>query len=184
MKMKQIPVALALALAIGAMTSGCAQDQQPAPAADAVTVADAAHADAEAHTRTQDAAHADVVAHAVGTDFPVPDNHQPWTPDAPLVEGMARVRAAIAGLEGQSDQAVVAGRAADVDAAVKYMFANCKLDTNPDIALHAILARLMAGTQALHANPADISPVADMHAAVDNYERLFDDTNSGDGGAS
>ena len=62
-----------------------------------------------------------------------------------------------------------------MDAAVAYMFENCELDVEPDIALHAILARLMAGAEALHADPDDILPVADMHAAVENYERLFDD---------
>lgn len=185
MKMKQIPVALALALAIGAMASGCAQDSQPVAdaVADAVAVTEAGHADAEAnagaHADARDVDHADAVAHASGVGFPVPGKHEPWTPDAPLVEGMSRVRTAIAGLGGQPDEATVEARAADVDAAVEYMFANCKLATEPDIALHAILARLMAGTQALHANPGDASPVADMHDAVKNYEQLFTDPDSG-----
>src|SRR3546814_1385201 len=119
------------------------------------------------------------VAAAGGADFPVPANHVQWTPDAPLMEGMSRVRTALGGLETEShaDDATVLARAADIDAAVEYMFANCKLPTEPDIALHAILARLMAGTQALKANPSDGSPVADMPAAVHNYEALFDDPN-------
>lgn len=183
MKLKQIPLALALALAIGALASGCAQE--PQPAADTAATADAAHAeaaaeaDAHAAADDHDASHADAVAHASGVDFPVPENHVKWTPDAPLLEGMSRVRAALAGLEPEShpDDAAVTALAADIDSAVEYMFANCKLDTEPDIALHAILARLMAGSQALHANPADTSPVADMHGAVENYERLFDDPN-------
>lgn len=176
MKLKQIPLALALALALGTLVSGCAQEQQPA--ADAAAVA-AAAAVAVAAADTHDAGNADAVR-AGGTDFPVPANHVPWTPDAPLVEGMSRVRTALAGLEAPShpDDATVAARAADIDAAVAYMFANCKLDTDPDIALHAVLARLMAGTQALKANPSDGSPVADMHAAMHNYGQLFDDPNN------
>lgn len=185
MELKKIPIALALVLAMGAMVSGCTQDTQPAPEADVAAVT--AHTDAEATAHAgNDADHADAVAHAAGVDFPVPANHEPWTPDAPLMEGMSRVRTAIVGLEAQPhpEQATVVARAADIDTAIEYMFANCKLDTEPDIALHAILARLMAGTRALHANPVDASAVADMHAAVENYERLFDDPNSGGDAAS
>lgn len=178
MKLKQIPLALALALAIGAMAPGCTQEAA-IPAADAGAVAQAAHVEAatDAHGDDHDADHADAVAQAAGTDFPVPDNHVAWTPDAPLIEGMSRVRTAIVGLEAQPDEATVVARTDDVDAAIKYMFANCRLDTDPDIALHAILARLMAGSNALHANPADTTPARDMHAAVANYERLFADPN-------
>lgn len=178
MKLKQVPLVFALALAIGALTAGCAQDNAPEnqPAADAGAVAEATHVDAHAETHVAD--HADAVAHASGVDFPVPENHVQWTPDAPLMEGMSRVRTAIGVLEGQPDPETVAAAAADIDTAVDYMFANCELDTEPDIALHAILARLMAGTRALEANPGDAAPVADMHAAVENYERLFDDPNS------
>lgn len=171
MKLKQTSLALALALAIG-VVAGCDRNGQPTgsnvpAAAESEAVADA-HGDAD---------HARAIANAGGTDFPVPADHVRWTPDAPLMEGMSRVRTALAGLEAEShpDDATVAARAADIDAAVAYMFANCKLPTEPDIALHAILARLMAGTEALHADPADTSPLADMHAALLNYEQLFDD---------
>lgn len=179
MKFKQIPLALALALALGSMLSGCTQDAQPAPVANADTAVQVA--DADAHADGQRADHAHAAADALGVDFPVPENHVPWTPDAPLVEGMSRVRTAIAGLEHEGsahpDEATVQARAADVDGAVEYMFANCSLDPEPDIALHAILARLMAGTQALRGNPGNALAVADMQGALANYEQLFDDPN-------
>lgn len=183
MKLKQLPLALALTLALGAMASGCAQDTQPAPAVDAATAAHDARPEADAHADTDDAGHGHAAGEALGVDFPVPDNHVRWEPDAPLIEGMSRVRTALAGLEHADaaqgpDEATVAARAADVDAAIEYMFANCSLDTDPDIALHAILARLMAGTQALHADPADTAPVVDMEATIDNYEQLFNDPNA------
>ncbi|MEN1927623.1 DnrO protein [Luteimonas sp. MJ250] len=178
MNLKQIPLALALTLAIAAM-AGCAQDSTPAAsAADAGAIEQVAHAEDDAHDAAHDADHAHAAAAALGVDFPVPDNHEPWAPDAPLIEGMSRVRTAVAGLEARPDEATVIARAADVDDAVEYMFANCSLPTEPDIALHAILARLMAGTQALQENPADAAPVADMHAALENYRTLFDDPNS------
>ncbi|HRP71259.1 MAG TPA: DnrO protein [Luteimonas sp.] len=184
MKPTQLPLALALALAIGAVATGCAQDAPSAPAAPAAEAdATAQHADTDAHADEHDVDHAHAATETLGVDFAIPANHVRWQPDAPLIEGMSRVRTAIAGLQHAGpaqhpDAATVTARTADVDAAIEYMFANCSLDTEPDIALHAILARLMAGTQALNGNPADTSPVADMAAAVDNYEQLFDDPDS------
>lgn len=109
----------------------------------------------------------------------VKDDHSRWAPDAPLVEGMAHVRDAVATLAhhelGHMGEAHVGALAGDIDTAIASMFANCKLQPEPDVALHGLLARLMAGTQALHANPADAAPVADMRAAVQDYGRLFDD---------
>lgn len=181
MNFNQVPLALALALAIGALASGCAQDTPPAPAsADAPAADQAEHAAAAADEAHDDAhAHGDAhdVAHAAGMDFPVPEGHVGWEPDGPLIEGMSRVRAAIDGLEQADDEATVLAGAAEVDSAVEYMFENCSLPVEPDIALHGILARLMAGTQALNADPSITAPVHDMHAAVENYEELFDDPN-------
>ena len=179
---QNLPLALALTLAFGAMAAGCAQDAPPVTdaqdGAPAAVHHDEAHADA--HGEDAHGAHHHDFAEAAGVDFPVPADHVRWEPDAPLIEGMSRVRTALAGLDhgdaGQHpDDAGVAARAADIDAAIDYMFANCSLDTEPDVALHAILARLMAGTQALHADPAGTAPVADMQAAMDNYRQLFND---------
>ena len=181
MNRKQPPLVVALALALGlalGLAAGCTQDAQPVAAASAETAVEAAHADGHA-ADAQDAAHDHAGTEALGVDYPIPGSHEPWAPDAPLVEGMSRVRAAIAALDGHLDAATVTARAADVDAAIEYMFANCSLPTEPDIALHAILARLMAGSSALKDNPADHAAVADMHGAVENYEQLFDDPNEG-----
>lgn len=187
MKLEQIPLALALALAIGALAAGCDRGAQPAgndatAAVEAEAAADVAAADEHATDVHADDAHADeehahAVANAGGTDFPVPANHVRWTPDAALIEGMSRVRTALAGLEAEShpDDATITALATEIDDAIAYMFANCKLPTEPDIALHAILARLMADSDALKANPSDGSPVADMHDALHNYAQLFDD---------
>src|SRR5690606_29931087 len=154
-----------------------AEAAPPAPA----TGAAPAHAPHPAHAHAAD--HASGV-HARGSDFPVPGNHVRWTPDAPLVEGMARIRTAIAALHARPGPADVVAQADAIDAAIGYLFANCQLDTEPDIALHAVLARLMAGSQALRAQPHDTAPVADMQAAIRNYEQLFDDPGPDPGRAS
>ena len=181
MNPRQIPLALALALSIGLVASACTRQEAPAPAADDA-VAHGAHA-ADGDVASGDASHADRAA-ATGNDDPMPAGHVPWTPDAPLVHGMSRVRTALAALEGQPDAATVQARANDVDEAVKYMFANCKLEPAPDAALHSVLARLMVGSQALHVDPANTAPAADMHAAVAEYERLFADPGKAGAGAS
>lgn len=187
MATKQIPLFLALALALAAMASGCARDEsQPGAAGTDQASPEAAHAaGADTHAGAGTSAHADDADHAhlavatPGIDFEVPEGHEPWAPDAPLIEGMSRVRAAVGALDATTDAASARAHAAEIDAAIEYMFANCSLDTEPDIALHALLARLMAGTQALHADPLDATPVADMQLTLENYANLFDDPNTG-----
>ncbi len=102
-----------------------------------------------------------------------------WTPDAPLRQGMRRMRDAVHSLEDHAsvrlEPARVQALATEVDASVEFIFANCKLDTDPDVALHGVLARLMAGAQALHHDPADTSVLASMQAAIEDYPRLFND---------
>ena len=102
-----------------------------------------------------------------------------WTPDAPLVAGMGQVRKAVATLAhlemGHLGEDQVQTLAGEVDAAVESMFADCRLDPEPDVALHGILARLMAGSRALHESPGDPAPVARMRDALVDYGRMFDD---------
>lgn len=56
---------------------------------------------------------------------------------------------------------------------------HCRLEPEPDVALHGILARLVAGSEALRGAPADPAPVAGMRDALADYVRLFDDPMSG-----
>jgi len=168
-------LALALVLTAAAAAAGCAGDSQPAVEAvpAPADVAPAPVAEADAHPQeAHDDAHA--AGHALG-DVPVPDNHHPWTPDAPLMEGMSRVRAAVSGLEAAPDEAAVARHVAEVDEAIADMFANCRLEPEPDAALHVVLARLIAASRELQADPSATAPVAAMRAALANYEALFDD---------
>ncbi len=166
-----------LAIALGLLAAGPASAGAQAPPAAAAAgehhhVPAVAHGDADAHAH-----HGGHPLDSVGLE--VPDGHVRWIPDAPLLEGMRRVRTAVADLDAQPaparEPAAVAASAAEVDAAIAYMFANCELAPEPDVALHAILARLMAGIRALRADPADAGAVEGMRAAVDHYHALFDD---------
>jgi hypothetical protein len=109
----------------------------------------------------------------------VPADHVPWATDAPLRDGMRRMRDAIAGVghdeSGQSDQDQALVAATEVDQAAAYMFANCTLAAEPDAALHGLLARLMAGAQALRQHPVPAAALASMRATLVDYAQLFDD---------
>lgn len=117
------------------------------------------------------------VAHAHDAAPPVPA--QRWAPDAPLREGMRRARAAIERLQpyesGQMDATAAKQQAAAVEAAVVYMFANCRLAPEPDHALHGILVPLLTAAQALQADPAQRGAVANMRSAIAAYPRYFAD---------
>lgn len=104
---------------------------------------------------------------------------QRWTPDAPLREGMRRARAAVEALRGyeagRMGAADAVRQAAQVESAVVFMFANCRLAAAPDAALHGILVPLLTAAQALQAHPQERAAVASMRDAIAAYPRYFDD---------
>jgi len=109
----------------------------------------------------------------------IPADHVRWTPDEPLIAGMRRVAAAVDGLAhhemGHLNDEQVLSLSREVDEAIAYMFAHCSLEPEPDVALHGLLARLMAGTRDLEQDPASATAVAGMRAAVEDYTKLFED---------
>lgn len=117
--------------------------------------------------------------HATADVADIEADHVRWETDAPLRQGMRRMRDAIDGIGDAAsagpDQARVLAAAAEVDQAAAFMFANCKLDPKPDAALHGLLARLMAGAQALRQAPDDADALVPMRAALIDYGGLFDD---------
>jgi hypothetical protein len=122
-------------------------------------------------------AHDSHAAHAASAATQVPA--QRWTPDAPLRAGMRHAYTAVAELAhyemGHMSAPMAVDRATEVESAVTYMFANCKLSAEPDAALHGILVPLLTAAQALKADPAKVAAVADMRAAIAHYPQYFDD---------
>ncbi|KFN42232.1 hypothetical protein N790_02885 [Arenimonas malthae CC-JY-1] len=102
-----------------------------------------------------------------------------WQPDAPLSRGMQRVRAATAALEhgehGHLEAAQVQGIAAELRAAVDEMFANCRLDPEPDAALHPLLARVLTASRALAGGEFDQAALDELRAVLARYPQLFED---------
>lgn len=110
-----------------------------------------------------------------------------WATDAPLREGMARVHAAIHKLhhhDGALPAELARAEAREIQSAVSFMFANCKLDADADAALHQILLPLQSGAAELERNPADPAPIAAMHEAMEAYPRQFDDPSWGAQGST
>lgn len=146
--------------------SGESTDKTAAPAAAAETHAvDASAPDVHAADET------------AGEAKPTPATG--WTTDAPLREGMGRIRLSVDALghyeQGHmaADQAVE--MAGNVEKDVNFLIANCKLDADADAALHGIIAKLLKGAHALKANPADMAAIAPMREAMTEYAATFDD---------
>lgn len=124
--------------------------------------------------------HEDHTAHpASDAATPAPIPAQRWATDAPLREGMGRVRSALDELRhyemGHMPPGVAIERVAAVEEAATYMFAHCKLAPDADAALHGMLVPLLAAAQRLKKSPQDISAVAAMRGAVADYPHYFDD---------
>ena len=55
------------------------------------------------------------------------------------------------------------------------MFAECKLEPEPDAALHPLLARVLVAADTLSTSGFDADALADLQAVVARYPLLFDD---------
>ena len=110
------------------------------------------------------------------------DHGRKWATDAPLREGMTRMRALVApqlaaAHAGRIDAQAYADLAGKLDVEVGTIVSNCKLSPQADAVLHVILSDLTAGSSAM----AGRTPGADRaHAlvqvatAVNTYGRYFE----------
>ncbi|MBI2396211.1 MAG: DnrO protein [Xanthomonadales bacterium] len=172
--MSMRPMILSLC-GIAALCAGaaCARHDEPAVATTPPAAAVAAPAASAMHEHEHAATPADGAAAA-------PSSGERFAVDAPLQQGMGKIRAAVATLEHHemghlSDEQVVE-QAAEIEAQVQFLIANCKLDAQADAALHGIIGKLLEGAKALKDKPADAAPVAPLRAALAEYPRLFDDS--------
>ena len=127
----------------------------------------------------QDHAHhsADAVDAVDAAAAPAPA--QRWKTDAPLREGMGRIRGAVEGLQhyerGHMGPEQATELANGIARDVNFIVANCKLEPSADAALHPIIGALMKGALALKAKPADLAAIPPMRSALQDYARQFDD---------
>lgn len=102
-----------------------------------------------------------------------------WKADAPLAAGMQRIRVATQALahgqHGHLDAAQIRALSAELRAAVRDMFANCKLAPEPDAALHPLLARVLAASESLDDGKAAAAVIAELESVLARYPQLFED---------
>ncbi|MCC7095645.1 MAG: DnrO protein [Thermomonas sp.] len=130
---------------------------------------------AQSTSHADHAAHATHAVHSGAQAAPT----QRWATDAPLRAGMREIRAAT-GILGH----IHAGRlntrlrpvaVARIDAAIKNMIANCKLQPQADAALHGLLAKFIAGADAARQGRLSPGDLAAMQQALARYPQLFND---------
>lgn len=136
---------------------------------------------AQAQTPTQ------APAHEHGHDAATPaklslDHGKKWATDAPLRDGMNRIRAIVepqlgpahAGKLGKAQYAALAGQ---IETEVGGIVANCKLDPKADEVLHAVIGEIGAGTDAMSGKTAGKRPaqgLVQVANAVNDYAAHFD----------
>ncbi|HQZ30603.1 MAG TPA: hypothetical protein PLG89_01930 [Arenimonas sp.] len=102
-----------------------------------------------------------------------------WQADEPLARGMKRLRAATQalshGAHGHLSAEQVKAIAAELDAAVQDMIAQCRLEPEPDAALHPLLARVLQASARLASGKFDAKAMEDLEAVLARYPVLFDD---------
>jgi hypothetical protein len=145
-------------------------------AAAALALASAAMAGTQESTDTAQA-HQGHAAHEPAP-APVLAEGQRWATDAPLREAMLRIREGVASRmhafhEGSLPAAEAQSLAAAVEADVQYMIANCRLEPQPDAALHALIGRMLGSAEALRADPADPGGMPELVSVVRDYGATF-----------
>lgn len=103
------------------------------------------------------------------------DQGKPWATDAPLVEGMERIRDAVqkaAGLPAL-DADSAAELAQVVRAQVDFLIANCRLEPDADATLHVFIGQLLNAAAALQKNPTSADGLPQMQETLREYPNYF-----------
>ena len=103
------------------------------------------------------------------------DQGQPWATDAPLVQGMERIRdavneaAALPALDADSAAAL----ARSVRGQVDFLIANCRLEPDADATLHVFIAQLLGAAAALEKDPASAEGLPQLQETLREYPHYF-----------
>lgn len=108
------------------------------------------------------------------------DDGRRWKTDAPLREGMERIREAVAVAKVQAQRADGLDRrqagelATVVDEAIVYMVSHCQLEPAADANLHMLLAKLSGAAAAIRADRGSVEGLPVMIDALAVYPRYFE----------
>jgi hypothetical protein len=103
-----------------------------------------------------------------------------WRTDAPLREGMERIRSVVTAADasapraGGVDAEAARSLAAAVDETIAYMISNCRLEPAADANLHILLARLSVGAAAVRANPQSATGLPSLLDVLEVYPGYFE----------
>ena len=111
------------------------------------------------------------------------DHGRKWATDAPLRDGMGRIRALVepklaAAHAGKLSQAQYAELASQVETEVAGIVANCRLEPKADAVLHSLIGEIGAGTDAMAGKVAKQRPaqgLVQVAWAINDYAGHFDD---------
>jgi len=134
------------------------------------------------HDDAHAAAHGDVHEHDHEHDHGAPPQlaeGQLWATDAPLRAAMVRIRAAVeqhtpSYRQGTLQAAQAQALASAIEDDIDYMIANCKLEPEPDAALHVLIARMMNAATALKTDPMSETGLPQAISALTEYGSTFD----------
>ena len=153
--LQRIP-AIRLAIAFAALVatgSGCPRGAEPAAPA------------------TPPAGHDEHATQALALN-----NGARWATDAPLREGMRRIRGAVAHARAQGGftPEAAAALAKSVRGDVAFLVANCKLEPRADATLHVLIGEMLGGAAALERDPASSVGMSQVLEALREYPNYFD----------
>jgi hypothetical protein len=104
------------------------------------------------------------------------DHGRLWATDAPLRQGMERIRAAVDTAQ-QADPKLNPAQALTLAAAVEdgiaFMVQHCRLEPKADANLHILLGRLSAAATQVKADPQAADGLPQMLEMLDIYPRRF-----------
>ncbi len=104
------------------------------------------------------------------------DHGRLWATDAPLREGMERIRVAVdAALKADAHLSTAQAQvlAAAVEDGIAFMVQHCRLEPKADANLHILLGRLSAAATQVKANPQSAHGLPQMLEMLDIYPRRF-----------
>lgn len=106
------------------------------------------------------------------------DHGQLWPTDAPLREGMERVRDAVvvaqqADAQDRLDATQAQILVSAIEDSTAFMVQNCRLEPKADANLHILLGRLSVATTAVKANPKATNGLPKMLGVLDIYPHYF-----------
>jgi hypothetical protein len=117
--------------------------------------------------------HHDHGAHAAHAEAALElDGGRRWQTDAPLREGMQRIRDA--SQAAQADPARTAALPDAIDGAIAHMVRHCQLPAKADATLHVLLGRLGNASAALRQDPRATEALAAVEATLELYPRYFE----------